>query len=93
MVRKNRDGKHIISAGEVGVYTVCPEAWRLQYVFKKRTLDNDDTIKGRELHENWANNYSDAIGIVKMARKIVILVIFTMFLIAILMYFESPTLK
>lgn len=96
MARRNRDGRYIISAGEVGVYTVCPEAWRLQYVLKKRVSDSEDVKKGRELHANWANEYAEATELVKLVRKIILLVVFTMFLTAILVYVErkdTPTVS
>ena len=34
MIKKSK-GKYIISAGEVGIYAVCPHSWKLKSILKK----------------------------------------------------------
>ena len=54
MARRTDSGKYIISAGEVGAYTVCPESWRLKYVERIKTQKTERAIKGSNLHKEWA---------------------------------------
>jgi hypothetical protein len=60
MARKNQDGRFILSAGEIGAYTVCPEAWRLKAIEKAKSVHADSVIAGRELHAEWATKFDEA---------------------------------
>ena len=60
MVRKTEYGTFIISAGEVGAYTVCPEAWRLKTVERVEVIKTESIHRGRELHRQWAADYEEA---------------------------------
>lgn len=51
---------YILTAGEISTYSLCPEAWRLQYLKKVETLNNAKEQKGRELHKKWANDIKAA---------------------------------
>ena len=78
MARKNEYGKYILSAGEIGAYTVCPEAWRLNNVVKVTTQKSLERIeRGNALHQEWAKNYDEAIYFTRHIRLIVSLVILT----------------
>jgi hypothetical protein len=62
MARKNKDGQIIISAAEVGTYTVCPESWRLRVVEGLERTDDFKTIEmGNQLHNKWAEQNAEAI--------------------------------
>jgi hypothetical protein len=54
MAKRNRDGKYIIPAGEVGVYSLCPEQWRLSLESKQTQPGSAEEQLGRELHKTWA---------------------------------------
>ena len=88
MARKNKDGKYIISAGEVGVYTVCPEAWRLQYVQKKTIAESENISEGRRLHTGWAKDYTDAINLSRMAKGALITALIAVVFVAISFIFK-----
>ena len=60
MARKNRDGRFILSAGEIGSYTVCPEAWRLKTIEKAKSVHADSVVTGHALHEEWAHKFEEA---------------------------------
>ena len=78
MARQNEYGKFIISAGEIGAYTVCPEAWRLSNVEGVRTRSSKDRIKkGNEMHREWAQKYDDAVYFGRHVKLIVFLLIAT----------------
>ena len=69
--------KIIISAGEVATYVVCPEAWRLE-----RDLGSSGnrqatkrTLKGQELHANWAEMVDEARHLLYGVRLILYLVV------------------
>ena len=60
MARKNEFGKYILSAGEVGAFTVCPEAWRLKMVEKVKGTRASSADEGLKLHAEWAEKYTEA---------------------------------
>lgn len=60
MPRKNEYGKYILSAGEIGSYTVCPESWRLSAVEKVKTSHTENDRRGRDLHRTWAESIDEA---------------------------------
>jgi hypothetical protein len=73
MVKKTEHGRHILSASEVGGYTVCPEAWRLSSIENVRIIREEQSIEGEELHDEWARDYSEAAYIAKSARVLIAL--------------------
>jgi len=54
MARLNQDGKYILSAGEVGIYTVCPESWRLRVLKGYKGEEAESVSLGSDLHKEWA---------------------------------------
>ena len=68
MARKNEYGKFIISAGEVGSYTVCPEAWRLQSVVQAKSAHEKKMREGTRLHKEWGKRHEDAMRLAYHAR-------------------------
>lgn len=77
MARKNEFGKFIIAAGEVGQYSVCPEAWRLKVV--ERIVRNNEAPPsiqtGNTLHENWARELDSSAYLLHGLRVAIALVI------------------
>lgn len=55
MPRKNSYGKDIYAAGEISTYAFCPEAWRLSYLHKSETKEDELTAAGRSEHRSWAS--------------------------------------
>lgn len=74
MARKNEYGKFIISAGEVGQFTVCPEAWRLKMVEQIKTERKAEMERGDELHKEWARKSEHAVELVAGLRMIIALI-------------------
>lgn len=73
MPRKNEYGKYILSAGEIGSFTVCPESWRLRYVDRKKKSAPDESVAiGERLHVAWAEEH-DKLSRMLRATRIVLL--------------------
>ena len=77
MAHKNIYGKIILSAGEVGSYTTCPEAWRLEVVERIRPQTAPDVKQGEELHKEWSVELDEAMYFTRSIRLIVGLIIVT----------------
>ena len=58
MARRNPNGGYIISAGEVGAFTVCPTSWDLLWNNKSKSLkdraEDASTSRGELLHAEWS---------------------------------------
>lgn len=85
MARRNRDGLFIIAAGEVGSYTVCPESWRLANIEKVKAKALLTQSEGKRLHKSWAKTYDEAHLLSRNAKRTILLLFFTICLIALLM--------
>jgi len=75
MARKTDYGKFILSAGEIGAYTVCPEAWRLRVVEQVRTQREESSKKGHDKHVEWARAYEEVIYLGKKTHLVIVLII------------------
>jgi hypothetical protein len=74
MARKLKDGRFILSAGEIGFYSVCPEAWRLRVVEGVTARGSEEEPLGRELHREWAHVLEEANDLRRYARCVVLLI-------------------
>lgn len=69
MKKSKLTGKFIISAGEVGAFSVCAESWRLRtFKPKPSTEASPSSRMGRRLHDEWVMNYEDSIALTKGSR-------------------------
>ncbi|GEM_PF-960092 len=75
MPRLNKDGKFIISASEVGSYTVCPESWRLRSVLAVNREDTDRSKKGMVKHDEWTVTYDEHLFLARSSRIVLALLI------------------
>jgi hypothetical protein len=75
MARKTDYGKFILSAGEVGAYTVCPEAWRLRVIEQVRTQREESSKKGYDKHLEWAHAYEEVIYLGKRTHLVIVLIV------------------
>lgn len=75
MARKTEYGKYIISAGEVGAYTVCPESWRLRVVEQVRASRENNSQAGRTAHADWAKAYEEVVYLGKKAHLVFVLLV------------------
>lgn len=70
MPTKNRDGRFIISASEVGSYVVCPLAWKLQLDQVTTTLSQRGKA-GAEIHDKWAKDVDELYFLTRSIRLII----------------------
>lgn len=85
MARKNEYGKYILSAGEIGAYTVCPESWRLSNVKRVKSAHQKERIQaGNKLHQEWAQSYDDALYFKKHVRLVLLLLFVTLIIFLLL---------
>lgn len=75
MARKTAYGRHILSAGEIGAYTVCPEAWRLKVVENHRPVQSGSVKTGEQLHQVWAKDLDEFVYLNRTGKLIVLLII------------------
>lgn len=75
MARKNAYGKYILSAGEIGAYTVCPEAWRLNQLDEVEAEVSPRAKAGNRLHQEWAEGYEEAAYLNRHFRLIILLIL------------------
>ena len=82
MARQNIYGRFIISAGEVGSYTVCPEAWWLKCIQKVKRTDSQSMTTGEELHRAWAEGFDEAVYLSRGIRLVLLLIALSVILYA-----------
>jgi hypothetical protein len=68
MKRTVVNGRHVIAAGEVGAYTVCPESWRLRMIASVKAEKSTTKKEGLRLHAEWAKNYDESVHLMRMMR-------------------------
>jgi len=74
MPSKTKSGKFIISANEVGTYSVCPESWRLKAIAKVKRSRVESIESGDLLHSEWAEDYEEALWLTQSVRSIFLLI-------------------
>lgn len=75
MARKTAEGRYILSAGEIGSFTVCPEAWRLKNLVKVRSSKSESILKGLSLHAEWAVQNDEVLFLAQAIRMILLLIL------------------
>lgn len=74
MARKNKDGHYILSAGEVGAYTVCPESWRLKVLKGIKGTHAHSIELGSDLHRRWAEG-NEEVNFFRQGVKLILILI------------------
>lgn len=73
MATRGPDGQHIIAAGEVGAYTVCPMSWKLKWVDKEKTREVPSALLGQLLHQDWSSVFEESLLLTKWVRYLVVM--------------------
>lgn len=74
MARPNPDGGYIIAAGEVGAFSVCPQAWHLSTV--KGAEGRQPTVEsalGQALHRDWSRFFEESLTLGTWIRYLAVL--------------------
>jgi hypothetical protein len=75
VARRSSSGKVILSAGEIGAFTVCEEAWRLKALDRTKPLTADSVERGRLLHHAWAKGFDEGLSLARGVRLILFLLV------------------
>jgi CRISPR-associated protein Cas4 len=74
VARRNSDGTYTIAAGEVSVFSVCPQSWHLKW--NEREGGSGATTQsalGQRLHKDWAQFFEESLKLSNWTRYLVIL--------------------
>jgi CRISPR-associated protein Cas4 len=71
---KGPDGQHIIAAGEVGAFTVCPMSWKLKWIDRTATQKDSSVALGQELHESWSVVFEESLLLGRWIRYLAVLI-------------------
>lgn len=67
------DGRHIIAAGEVGAFSVCPLSWKLKWIDKESSKREPSVDLGKELHQSWSSIFEESLVLSKWIRYLAVL--------------------
>lgn len=68
------EGQHIIAAGEVGAFSVCPQSWKLKWVDKAEPQESlGGAILGQELHRDWSRMFDESLLLGQWIRYLAVL--------------------
>jgi CRISPR-associated protein Cas4 len=74
VARPNPEGGYIIAAGEVGAFSVCPQAWHLSSV--KGEAAREPTLEsalGQALHRDWSKLFEESLTLGTWIRYLAVL--------------------
>jgi CRISPR-associated protein Cas4 len=74
VARPNPEGGYIIAAGEVGAFSVCPQAWYLSSV--KGQVGKEPTVEsalGQALHRDWSKFFEESLTLGTWIRYLAVL--------------------
>lgn len=75
MATVGQDGQHIIAAGEVGAFSVCPQSWKLKWVDKAKPQSTvGGAILGQELHRDWSRMFDESLLLGQWIRYLAVLI-------------------
>lgn len=73
MATTSPDGRHIIAAGEVGAFSVCPLSWKLKWVDKESSRVEPSVELGKELHQSWSSVFEESLLLSKWIRYLAVM--------------------
>ena len=68
-------GRPVLSAGEIGAYTVCPESWRLRAMDKRKGERSERVERGQVLHREWSERIEASHWLERSVRMVAALLI------------------
>lgn len=75
MATTRPDGKHILGAGELGAFSVCPQSWKLKWVDKQgAAFASDDKALGKKLHSDWSRIFDESLELGQWIRYVAVLI-------------------
>lgn len=74
MATKGQNGRHIISAGEVGAFSVCPMSWKLKWIDKADARQETSVTLGQQLHKDWSVVFEESLILGRWIRILAVLI-------------------
>lgn len=75
MARRNPDGTYTIAAGEVSVFSVCPQSWHLKWNQRESGKQaTSQSVLGQHLHRDWAQFFEESLRLSNWIRYLAVLV-------------------
>ena len=65
----------ILSASEIGSFTVCAESWRLRRLARARRTEAESQKRGAALHQSWADSFDLSFSLRTWARILLWLIL------------------
>lgn len=94
MATTGPDGRHIISAGEVGAFSVCPQSWKLKWVDKQRGVSGlEGQVLGKKLHRDWSALFDESLMLGQWIRYLAVLTCVALVVFILLNYQGIPIEK
>ena len=72
---KQTSPDQILSASEIGSFTVCAESWRLRRLARARRAAAASRQQGEKLHQSWADSFDLSFSLLSWARILFLLII------------------
>lgn len=74
MATKAPNGQHIIAAGEVGAFSVCPMSWKLKWIDKEVGKETSSVALGQQLHKDWSLVFEESLLLGRWIRYLAVLI-------------------
>jgi CRISPR/Cas system-associated exonuclease Cas4 (RecB family) len=74
VAKRNPDGSFTISAGEISVFSVCPQSWHLKW--NERGVKQEassESVLGQKLHQDWSLFFEESLRLGKATRLLAVL--------------------
>jgi len=71
---KGPDGRHIIAAGEVAAFSVCPMSWKLKWIDKAQSHEGSSVALGQKLHNDWSVIFEESLVLGRWIRYLAVLI-------------------
>lgn len=74
MARRSPDGTYTIAAGEVSVFSVCPQSWHLKWNKREaESITTSQSVLGQRLHRDWAQFFEESLKLSNWMKYLIIL--------------------
>jgi len=71
---KAPNGEFIIAAGEVGAFSVCPQAWKLKWIDQVPPDRAPSVDLGQKLHTDWSVLFEESLTLSTWVRYLVVMI-------------------
>lgn len=74
VAKKSADGSYILSAGEISVFSVCPQSWDLKWNKRGESKPASlESVLGQRLHSDWSKLFEESLRLSSAIRLLAVL--------------------